>query len=270
MFTTYPNPFVGLIPSNTALGAPTISLGTLLNRYPEFAGVDESRETGGHTYYNALQATVTKRYSHGFTSMVTYTWSKSLDDFRFINQQDPGPSKMISWYDAPQRFTIAGVYKLPFGPGQKYGWQNGAAGKAMGGWQLNLSEIFQSGFPIFLGTPVNVAAGVNPTLAPSQRSISDWFNKAALTTLPAFTLSKAPFGLNSLRDDAINSWNISLWKETNLNERFKLQFRWEMYNALNRCQFGDPNVNPAATTYGTITGQANAPRAMQAALEVIF
>jgi hypothetical protein len=270
LFTTYPNPFVGLIPSNTALGAPTISLGSLLNRYPEFLGVDESRESGGHAYYNALQTTLTKRYSHGFTTLATYTWSKSLDRFRFINQQDPGPSKMISWYDCPQRFTLAGVYKLPFGPGQKYGWQNGVGGKMLGGWQLNLSEIFQSGFPIFLGTPLVINAGVSPTLSTSQRSEYDWFNTAAFKPLPEFTLSSAPFGLNSLRDDAINSWNISLWKETNLTERFKLQFRWELYNALNRCQFGDPTVNPASSSFGVISGQSNAPRAMQGALEVIF
>jgi hypothetical protein len=268
--TTIPNPFVGLISSSSALGASTISIGNLLNRYPEFTGVDESRESDGMTYYNSLQVTATKRYSYGLTILGTYTWSKSLDDFRYINQQDPGPSKMISWYDAPQRITVSSVYQLPFGPGRRYGWKSGAAAKFIGGWQYNLQGLFQSGFPVFLSTPVVINAGVNPTLPRSQRTPSDWFNLAAMKPLPAFTLSSAPFGLNSLRADALDSWNMALFKDTNLSERFKLRFRWELFNTFNREQFGSPNVNPSSAAYGTITSSAISPRNMQAALELIF
>ena len=268
--TTIPNPFVGLIPTSSTLGASTISIGNLLNRYPEFTGVDRSRQTDGLAFYHSLQVTATKRYSYGLTILGSYTWSKSLDDFRYINQQDPGPSKMISWYDAPQRITVSSVYQLPFGPGRRYGWKSGAGGKFIGGWQYSLQGLFQSGFPVFLSTPVVINAGVNPTLPRSQRSPNLWFNKAVFSVLPAYTLSSAPFGLNSLRADAIDNWDMSLIKDTNLTERFKLRFRWELFNSFNRPQFGSPNVNPSSSAYGTITSQANSPRAMQGALELIF
>ncbi len=270
LFTTVPNPFVGLIPSSSPLGAPTISLESLLNNYPEFVGVDDSRQTTGSSYYNALQVTATKRTSHGLMLVGTYTWSKDLLRDEFINTSDPGPSTMISNYDAPQRFTLSGVYQLPFGPGRRFGWKSGAFSKLVGGWQYGVGGVFQSGFPVTLGSPVNIVSGVDPTLSPSQRSVDDWFNLAALTPLPEFTLRTASWGLNSLRADAEDDWDMSLIKNTSIHERYTLQFRWELFNTFNRAQFGAPNVNPTSAAYGNITTQANQPRAMQVALRFLF
>lgn len=59
-------------------------------------------------------------------------------------------------------------------------------------------------------------------------------------------------------------------KDFRLTERFRLQFRWIMFNALNRVQFATPNVNPASGAYGTIGSQANTPRQMQMALKLNF
>ncbi|MCL5005623.1 MAG: TonB-dependent receptor [Acidobacteria bacterium] len=268
LYNLVPNPFYGLI-STAGFNGPTIHEGQLLLTYPEFGGLDDARRTGGMSYYHSLQITVDKRYSNGLSLLGAYTWSKSIDRYRFINASDPGPSKMIGYYDAPQRFTLGAVYDLPFGHGQAWGWKSGVGDEIIGGWRLSVNGVFQSGLPISLNAPV-ILTGVNPTLSAGRRGRLDWFNTAALTTLPTFSLRAAPWEIASLRADAINNWDTALMKNFRLTERFGLEFRWEMYNALNRVQFCPPDVNPASSTYGTIGCQANTPREMQMALKLNF
>ena len=76
--------------------------------------------------------------------------------------------------------------------------------------------------------------------------------------------------LPRLREGAINNVDLSLSKNTKLAERFKLQLRWELFNAFNRPQLGGPDLNPSSGSYGRITGQANAPRSMQFGVRVSF
>jgi hypothetical protein len=47
-----------------------------------------------------------------------------------------------------------------------------------------------------------------------------------------------------------------------------LQFRAEMFNALNRFQFNGPETNPTSGSFGRITSAANLPRAVQLALRL--
>ena len=267
LYDLVPNPFYGLIPT-AGFNGPTIHEGQLLLTYPEFTGIDDARKTAGRTYYHSLQVTVTKRYSDGLSLLGAYTWSKSIDRYRYINASDPGPSRMIGYYDAPQRFTLGAIYDLPFGPGRNFGWKSGVGGAIFGGWRVGVNGVFQSGLPISIGG-VNLT-GVNPTLSASSRNRLDWFNKASMTPLPAFTLQTAPWEIASLRADAINNWDTSLMKNFRLTERFGLEFRWEMYNAFNRVQFGNPDTNPVSGTYGQVGYQANTPREMQMALKLNF
>jgi hypothetical protein len=268
LFNSVPNPFVGLISSGSE-SAATIQEGQLLSTYPEFAAIDDQRKTQGRTYYSSLQATVTKRYSHGLSLLGAYTWSKQIDRYRYLNPSDLGPAKMIGYFDAPQRFTLSAEYELPFGPGRNWGWKTGAGGKLIGGWQVGLIQTFQSGMPVPMDSPV-VLTGANPTLSPSQRNIYDWFNTAALAPLPAFTLRSAPWTLATLRADTMNNWDMSFIKNTSIRENLKLQFRLEVSNAFNRCMFSAPDVTPTDTTFGMINAAANTPRQMQAALKLIF
>lgn len=61
--------------------------------------------------------------------------------------------------------------------------------------------------------------------------------------------------------------DMGIMRNFPFKERYKLQFRWEMFNAFNTPHFGLPNNNPTSTTFGSITGLASAPRIMQAALK---
>lgn len=68
-----------------------------------------------------------------------------------------------------------------------------------------------------------------------------------------------------------NNADLGIFKNISIEERYKVQFRWEMFNAFNRVWFGGPNtcltcgVGPGG--FGSITGTSNLPRIMQAGLK---
>ncbi|MBV9211986.1 MAG: TonB-dependent receptor, partial [Acidobacteria bacterium] len=68
-----PNPFFGIIPRSSSLGDPTIPLAQLLRPFPRFTTVSLYRNNVGNTSYNALQAKVEQRFSHGLSFLASYT-----------------------------------------------------------------------------------------------------------------------------------------------------------------------------------------------------
>jgi hypothetical protein len=267
--TQVANPFFGIITIPGPLSQPTISRSQLLSTYPQFTSIRLLRQTEGKSYYHSLQSSINKRYSHGIQLGGTYTWSKQIEKLRYIDVTDPGPSKMIGEFDRPHRVTTHFMWELPVGRGKALGVDSAVLDKVVGGWQLNGVYVFQSGGPIFLGNMV--PTGASPKLDAGERSVDRWYNTAAFTVFPAFTVRTLPNTLASLRNDAQNQWDFSLLKTTNLvAERVRLQFRFEMINALNQVQFGNPTINPGSPVNGTITGQANAPREIQLGLKLIF
>ena len=64
--------------------------------------------------------------------------------------------------------------------------------------------------------------------------------------------------------------NVSLGKSFGLTERLRLDFRAEAFNLLNRVVFSNPNTNLNSSSFGLVTGQANAPRQMQFALKLYW
>ncbi len=261
--TPVDNPFFGVITTPGPLSQRTIPLSSLLSTYPHFTSVNMLRQTEGRSYYHSLQTSVTKRYSRGIQLGATYTFSKLIERMRYIDVTDDGPSKMIGEYDRPHRATVNLLWELPFAKGDRF------LHKMVGGWQVNAMLIYQSGGPIPLGNLLHT--GTSPTLSRSEQSVDRWFNTDAFRIFPAFTVRTLPNYLTGLRNDGQNNWDLSLLKTFPITqERVKLQFRFEMFNALNRVQFGNPTISPGADTDGRIFSQANAPRMLQFGLKLLF
>ncbi len=71
----------------------------------------------------------------------------------------------------------------------------------------------------------------------------------------------------------VNTWDLGMTKNFKFTERYRLQFRWEMFNAFNRVTFGQPNNNVASgANFGLInyTNGAYPSRVMQGALKLNF
>jgi hypothetical protein len=77
-------------------------------------------------------------------------------------------------------------------------------------------------------------------------------------------------GRNTIEQPGINNWDLGVFKNTCVRERFNVQFRWEMFNAWNHTQFGAASLNMSSVNFGKITGTLVGPRRMQFGLRLTF
>ncbi|MBI4908487.1 MAG: TonB-dependent receptor, partial [Acidobacteria bacterium] len=143
-----PNPFQGLINAG-GLGAATVPRQQLLRPFPQFTSFNMADRNEGDVWYNSLQASVEKRYSHGLTYVIAYTLSKNIEALSYLNGQDSAPTRSLTAWDRPHRLTIAPIYELPFGPGRRFlNGNHKVWSRLAGGWQTVVTSTFTSGAPM--------------------------------------------------------------------------------------------------------------------------
>ncbi len=153
---TIANPFLNLLPNT---GSPfhtatTISRAQSLLRFPQFTNV-WVQEYNGTNRYNALQLQASKRFAKDLSLNMTYTYSKLRERLSFLNPSDVELEDRVATDDRPNRFTLAAVYQLPLGRGQRLGRDmNRFLDYVIGGWQLNGTYEWQQGQPILLSQPL--------------------------------------------------------------------------------------------------------------------
>jgi hypothetical protein len=237
-----------------------------------------------------------KRFSKGYGLQFAYTRSKWTQQFEYLNAADPKPTKMISDQDIPNRFSMSGFYEFPFGKGKTFlSNANRFVDAIVGGWQIEGTYVYQSGFPVafasdafYLGGPISIPK--------SQQTLTHWFNTNAFvnvlgTTLP--TCQSAPTGsancatpvnhirtlplrFADVRTDPINNADLGLRKDIRINETMKVQLRMEFLNAFNHPLLNGlalmPVVNPSSATFGQTTASnlQNYARRAQLSAKFIF
>jgi hypothetical protein len=293
--SSVPNPYYGII-TQGSLSTPTITLGQILRPYPQFLGVSARNANYGESSYHAMLLRVEHRMSNGFTVLAAYTVSKQIDNMIPSVNGFPGESfatatpqnfynlngerALVSW-DTPQTLVLSYVYELPFGPGKQFLGGRGVAGKILGGWQINGNTTFQSGFPLaisggngsgtFAGTQRPNWSGNNATLSgPVTDRLLKYFDVSQFSFNVPFSFGNAPRLMPNLRCPGIDNFDMSLFKNTQIGDRFRLQFRAESFNTFNRVQFGVPNVSINSTAFGVISSQQNSPRNLQLGLRLLF
>lgn len=264
--------------------------GAVNNRRP-FFGVRPSLAdvtwavSDGNGAYHAFQFSAEKRLTHGLNFLASYTWGHAIDNvgnnFGGGSEgpipQDPQNRRADrgnSAFDIRHRFTIAWGYKLPFGKGQK--WLNeGPLAYAIGGWQVNGINTFQTGLPYtptLASATANTGTGSRPNRVASGEvdnpSVARWFDPAAFTSPAQFTFGNA--GRNILFGPGRSNFDFSLFKEFAFTERWRLQFRTEFFNMTNTPQFDLPNATIGVGNAGTITGIVGSPRQIQFGLRLGF
>lgn len=152
---------------NSNYGNPTIALGNLLNKYPQFAGDFEGLALEkASSWYNAMQIRFQKRTTHNISFEGSYTISKSTDTSsagrnNWVGTLGSGlPQQLdrlylehsISANDTPQRLAVAVVVDLPVGRKQWIGGDmNRFLNAAVGGWSIATMITEQSGQPMAIG-----------------------------------------------------------------------------------------------------------------------
>ena len=236
----------------------------------------------GRGNYNAFSSKLSRRFSAGLTALVSYTWSKSIDDVSAIRGQSsvgaqyPQDSncvsceKAVSDFNVPHRFVTSLMYELPFGKGRRWANWSGTGAKfanyVVGGWQIGTIVTIQSGIPfqvtespranvnMQLNARVN-ATGVSPT--PANQNAGQWLNPAAFALQPVGQFGNE--GRNSLVGPSNQNIDFSAIKSFRIREGHTLNFRFEAFNLPNHPEW---SVSPAAgqsSLYGWGSTNATVP-----------
>ena len=251
-------------------------------------------ESRANSNYNALQVRFQQRLVRGLSSLLSYTWSKSIDDASNFfssagdpnfpqNSYDVAAERGRSNFDVRHRLSVSYSYALPFGKGRQYLAKNGWVSTALSGWESYGIVTVQSGRPFtvallpdidnsgtgrsILGFGANDRPNIvgNPEL--SNPTTDQWFNTAAFTFSAPGTFGDA--GRNILDGPGYQTVNLSLMKNTALSERVNLQFRAEAFNLFNHPNFNLPDNFLGSPTFGRITS-ARDPRHIQFGLKLLF
>ena len=239
-------------------------------------------ESMSNSTYEALEFTVQKRYARGFSILGNYTFGKSLDDGSDATGS-PGPDPLNhrnnigpSDYDIKQRLVISAVWEMPR-------LQNSRAPIrwVFGGWQSNAIYTASTGIPLTIRSGAdNNYDGVSGDFAdykggawqlpgnrPKQDQIARWFNTSVFAANTVGTIGTARRG--QLRAPGDSNLDYSLFKNFQLTERKRLQFRSEFFNVLNHANLGAPGTTVNSPSFGVISS-ASDPRILQFALKLIF
>ncbi|MEK7406518.1 MAG: TonB-dependent receptor, partial [Acidobacteriota bacterium] len=272
--TNMPNPFYPLLPGTGRAGT-LIGRASLLTAYPHFTSLGTTTNEG-YSWYHSFQVKADKRFSAGYTIGVAYTWSKFMEATGFLNDGDPAPAKAVSDQDYPHRLSLSWIWELPFGRGRKLlANVNPVAAAIVSGWQVQGLYAGQTGQAIGFGNVIFRGNLKDIPLPKDQRTPDRWFNiDAGFERDSARQLSYAArvmsLRFNGIRGDGINNWDVSVLKDTKINERMKAQFRAEFLNAFNHVLFSNPNTSVTSTAFGTITSEKGYPRRIQMGIKFIY
>ena len=287
------NPLQGLIPNNAGLNGATIPRQNLLYPFPQYSQVTLANNPIGSQRYDGLQAKVSKRMGYGLTFLASYGMGKTLEKVTLLNQQNFNLNNVDSsvlekrsanQIDLPQKFTIAGVYDLPFGKGRPIGGNWGrAADLVAGGWILNWNITYQSGWAVDYPNAPQVAAG-SAKLDSGAQTPDKWFNtdlwinpstgRLVPRAETTYALRNFPTLFSDVRVPGYKNWDISAAKNFPIHEEIRLQFRFEMVNAFNTPWFtglisGGSDVTNA--NFGRLNfSQGNLPRFIKLNLHLYF
>jgi hypothetical protein len=260
------------------------------------------RQSGSNSIYNALWVTGTEKLSHGLQFNASYSYSHSIDDasrnLQGILTQDstnPFRSRASSDFDVRQRIVANAIYSLPF-----------KGNRLVSGWEIAPIVSWQTGNPFLIvvsnsssinGVANTVTPMVSGPLQTSGNPLGQWISNTNAFVQPAFACSNAHpegcvlgnLGRNSVYGPGFTNMDLSLAKNTKINERLNCQLRVDAFDVLNHPNYGQPGpqsggslaaVLPATggvpATFSTIsstrfpTGDSGSSRQLQFAVKLQF
>ncbi|HTS70730.1 MAG TPA: TonB-dependent receptor [Terriglobia bacterium] len=223
----------------------------------------------GISNYHSLQVSLNRHMSNGLSYGAAYTWSKALGwntspQDAYNERADYGPLS----FSRAQVLALNYVYDLPF-----FRTMTGVPAVILKGWEATGLVTIQSGYPLNIGlstptqglaTRANVVSGQS-TAGP--KTVEQWFNTNAFTAPPFGFYGNA--GVNTVTGPGFNKWDMGFFKNFDLHESVKLQFRAEFFNIWNTANFNSVATSYGGGGFGQVNGAWN-PRIIQLALKLLF
>jgi hypothetical protein len=215
--------------------------------------------SNGFGNYAAGSAKLEKRFSKGLQFLTAYTWSHALanagtplsgsSNIGFPDPTNWGSGYASASWDIRHSFTTGFNYDVPFGKGKKLGGNmNRAADIIAGNWHLNGLVSLRTGVAYGLsGSCQGVWGRCEPDVVPGYvadqaptggRTPNQWFDINAYKI--AAPLTGGNLGLQAHTGPPTKTLDFSVFKDFNVTERWKLQFRSEAFNLFNTPIFNTP------------------------------
>lgn len=272
--------------------------------YP-YAPTEKSWDhAGANGTYSALQAALKRSFRSGLSYLVSYTWSKTLDEGGdgFFGAEggvpedpyNPRGSRGPAGFNIPQMFAANFVYDLPFGTGKALSTGNRIADYAIGNWQINGIFTDRSGQDFTIAASGDIAetgnSGTyeranqvgnpyqsgpisgNPSCTPPAGGVhtrTQWFNPCAFETPAVGTLGTV--ARNTMIGPHYSDFDTSVSRQFPIHDRLSFGLQVQAFNALNHPVFANPGstVN-ASTGFGVITSTASTQRILQFSGKLTF
>jgi hypothetical protein len=242
------------------------------------------------SWYHSLQLQVTKRFSHDFSVLGSYTWSKSIDSSStdtlggtVSNPFDLRQERGRSDWDRRHAFVVSWLYTPSIHFSDKL------TNSLLGGWTFTAIQTVQSGLPITFYQGQDVALdGTSSTQHAQLESgatastieinhpnrnamVSEFFNTNAFVPVNQVPLGAyGNSGRGIISGPAFANTDFSILKDFALRESLKLQFRTEMFNVFNQVNFQNPDSYVNSGTFGQILSTASPARQIQFALKLTW
>ncbi len=219
-------------------------------------------DSGANAWYQGLQTNLQKRFSNGLSFGIAHTFSKSLmegygrnegDGYNpnaYQNPRNRAADKARVGFDVTHNVVANFVYEIPMMASLK----KGVAGAVLAGWQSNGIISLRTGFPMTV-TQGAITNTSNVTIRPdriadgslSNATVNQWYNPDAFrivscqnTALPELC-RYGNAGVGILEGPGFRNIDFSIFKNFQVKERLRIQFRTELYNVTNTPQFARPN-----------------------------
>ena len=219
----------------------------------------------GVSEYHGLQAQYRRKVLQGLQSLVSYSWSHSLDNDSsdaFLMWAGSGATtdRASSDFDLRHSLTAALTYDLP--------QRSTGISRWLGGWAVDAIVRARTGFP--LSVLVNeqyqgiaLADAFRPDRIPGQPIWIDdssapggkRLNRAAFQAAPDGT--QGTLGRNSIPGFAMGQVDLALRREFRFHDRKVVQVRLEGFNVLNEANFADPVKFLSSAVFGQSTSMLN-------------
>lgn len=247
-----------------------------LRPYPQFNDLTLLYPPWGNSTYHALNSRFEKRFSQGLNFLANYTWSKFIDDVESQNEVAGGEGngythlelrrldKSLSGNDIRHRFIGSAVYELPLGKGRPISINNSVLNAIAGNWGVGAIVEFRSGAPYGVVEQTNRTNTFSHSQRPNltgdpelsgdrsrEEYLARWFDTAVFTAPGAGIFGNAPRTLCCGPGFVGNDFSAHKW--FNFNERYRLQFRTDIFNLVNRANFALPNSQRGRGDFGRIS-----------------
>jgi hypothetical protein len=280
-------------------GTPTTAAVQARRPFPQWGQINAGF-TFGAAHYDALQATLEKRFGKGWYALVSYSHAKCLDN----GSTEGAPIALqylpynygVCSFDIPNNLTVSSVYDLPFGKGKKFLNHGGFANYVIGNWQIAgifMDRTGQPYTPVLSGDPANIGVSGtqfpikvgNPNIAHTLANKSvHYFDPGAYAFPSVNGVQVATSGYinlvngrDTLRSQGLVDFDTTLKKNINISDAKSFELRLESFNVANHPTFAAPNatITLGATlnnsnSAGKVSATLNNNRIFQAALKFFF